>query len=231
MNLTARMEQPQLPGVKVGKPSSEASFDPLIALKVVTLTTTKSAVFGALGFGHNFPDSWSFAKAVQKWAIAKGPVSCANNWPFSSRLTWSCCLAERHCGFCSTGRVFSIAWGFSPSGGFWFCTVVDIFFEAETWQPWTCSGVEDGKFSNGSPGSLWDGKLGSCVAIWCDLCCLGLPGLQAFKDSAVQVSDASMTMVLRNFLPRKEVEVSEGYGSWRLSLLGYLVLFGIYITK
>lgn len=66
MDLTARMEQPQVPGVKVGKPSSEASFDPLIALKVVTLTTTKSAVFGALGFEHNFPDSWSFAKAVQK---------------------------------------------------------------------------------------------------------------------------------------------------------------------
>eukprot|EP00434_Breviolum_minutum_P030913 symbB.v1.2.027339.t2/scaffold2762.1/size141425/16 len=39
-----RMETPQVPGVKVGKPSSEASFDPLIALKVVTLTTTKSAV-------------------------------------------------------------------------------------------------------------------------------------------------------------------------------------------
>lgn len=32
------------------------------------------------------------------------------------------------------------------------------FFKAETWQPWTCSGVEDGKFSNGGPGSLWDGR-------------------------------------------------------------------------
>lgn len=71
------------------------------------------------------------------------------------------------------------------------------------WWPWLSLGWE----------------VGSCVAIWCDPCCLGLPGLQAFKDSAVQVSDASMTMVLRNFLPPKR-----GGGFRRVWQLAFFVI-------
>lgn len=214
----------------MGKPSSEASFDPLIALKVVTLTTTKSAVFGAWVLNTTFQTVGALRKRSKSKPLPKVPFPAPTTGHFHPDWLGVVAWLKDICGFCSTGRVFSIAWGFSPqeasdsvplSTFFWSWDLAALKLQWSgrwkvfKWWPWLSLGWE----------------VGSCVAIWCDLCCLGLPGLQAFKDSAVQVSDASMTMVLRNFLPPKEVEVSEGYGSWRLSLLGYLVLFGIYITK